>query len=262
MNSENFQIIHRPTADEPFVVAVKPKDIPSAPLKPGDKCALSLIAEIHPEVLSVKGRKEIEGGLVHRIDTGTEGLLLAAADQEFYDRIIELQKQGKFRKNYLAVCCRNQAAPAILEGFPDNDYFAGNDSKSELTVNSRFRPFGPKNAQVRPVNEYSGPSVQQKAGNRLYSTNVTLEKIRGTKEWKASCTITEGYRHQVRCHLAWIGFPIAGDRLYNPYCHDGDVFQFYASGLEFPDPFSDRIHSFSFKPHVFQNAIDEECLEH
>ena len=28
--------------------------------------------------------------------------------------------------------------------------------------------------------------------------------------------IHRGYRHQVRCHLAWVGYPVRGDVLYNP----------------------------------------------
>lgn len=28
------------------------------------------------------------------------------------------------------------------------------------------------------------------------------------------CTITKGFRHQIRAHLAWIGQPIIGDVLY------------------------------------------------
>jgi 23S rRNA-/tRNA-specific pseudouridylate synthase len=28
------------------------------------------------------------------------------------------------------------------------------------------------------------------------------------------CRITEGFRHQVRCHLAWVGLPVVGDETY------------------------------------------------
>lgn len=47
-------------------------------------------------------------------------------------------------------------------------------------------------------------------------------------------TITKGYRHQVRCHLAWCGLPIVADPLYHPLEKTAPQMQFFATGLEFP----------------------------
>ncbi|MBP5283798.1 MAG: hypothetical protein J6Y93_03935, partial [Treponema sp.] len=52
--------------------------------------------------------------------------------------------------------------------------------------------------------------VQKKADSAVYSTNI---QINGNN---ALCTISRGYRHQVRCHLAWCGMPVHGDKIYNP----------------------------------------------
>ena len=66
--------------DENFIVCDKPAGLPSAPLNANDTkaTALSQMIALCPAILSVKGKKEFEYGLVHRIDTATRGLLLAA----------------------------------------------------------------------------------------------------------------------------------------------------------------------------------------
>ena len=43
--------------------------------------------------------------------------------------------------------------------------------------------------------------------------------------------ITNGFRHQVRCHLAWMGLPIIGDSLYNSNT-DGEQLKFTASKID------------------------------
>ena len=52
----------------------------------------------------------------------------------------------------------------------------------------------------------------------------------------AVCRITEGYRHQVRAHLAYSGYPICGDKLYNPNAKPDEKMQFEAFRFEFTDP--------------------------
>ena len=48
------------------------------------------------------------------------------------------------------------------------------------------------------------------------------------------CKISAGYRHQVRCHLAWLGLPVIGDKLYNRNMKKSSL-MFSAVGLEFYD---------------------------
>ena len=60
----------------------------------------------------------------------------------------------------------------------------------------------------------------KKCGNKIYSTDIKIKKN------IAVCRITEGYRHQVRAHLAYSGYPICGDMLYNPNAKPGEKMQF------------------------------------
>lgn len=232
-----IKIIHKPTTSEPFVVFYKPSGLPSAPLFEKDQNnALFKISRIYPEVLKVSGKKEIEHGLIHRIDGVTEGLLLAAVSQEFYDEILIRQKNKEFIKTYLCKCKKNLENAEKLTGFPDFDFYKNDFLKDEFEISSFFRPFGKGRKEVRPVLiNGDKKSAIKKSGNKIYTTKV---KILQNKDdvYDIQCKIYEGYRHQVRCHLAWCGFPILNDRVYNfeqKFLENCEKIQFVANGLEF-----------------------------
>lgn len=287
------KIIHEPSAAEPFIILSKPSGLASAPLKSLDQdSAFSQCARLFPAVKSVCGKKAVEGGLLHRIDTVTSGLLLVAASQEFYDHIIDAQEDGRFVKGYRAECDVNSDNAASLGGFPplgtqaqkaaDSlacDNFSQGQNAADLCgleLSSFFRPFGKGGAQVRPVAPDSSAAALKKIGSKkIYSTKiVSARKLCGADfgledDSRAAlsghskpcvhveCKIVQGFRHQVRAHLAWLGLPIVGDALYNAdfaalrfglaenNCASGAQMRFEAASLEFPDLFSDKILRFS-----------------
>ena len=208
-----IKILHKHTESEPFLVLYKPAGLPSAPLKEGDESALTQAIALFPELKEVKGKKEVEYGLLHRIDTATEGILLIASTQTSFDDLSLQQKNGLFEKSYLAEV-----------------EYKGPDVKKSFTIVSKFRPFGEKGAMVKPVFEKGSTADLKKAGTKLYSTKITI------KGRKADCSITEGYRHQVRAHLASAGFPIKGDKLYNPQYKEGQKLCFKAYRIKFTNP--------------------------
>ena len=214
-----IRVIQAPDAEHPFAVVYKPKGLPSAPLKEGEDSALSRVAEIFPQLKSVEGKKKVEYGLLHRIDTATSGLLLVASTQESYGFLSALQKEGKFVKYYRA----------------EVDVPKGKKTEKELTLVSRFRPFGEKGRNVKPVFEDGSAADKKKCGNKVYSTYIKIEGNR------AVCRITEGYRHQVRAHLAFCGFPICGDGLYNENARPGEELKFEAFRIEFVNPATGKL---------------------
>ena len=83
---QTIEIVFEPTKDKPFLVIYKPKGLASAPLSPEDtQNALIQAAAMYPELKNVCGKKPIEYGLLHRLDTATDGLMVIAASQECYD---------------------------------------------------------------------------------------------------------------------------------------------------------------------------------
>jgi 23S rRNA pseudouridine1911/1915/1917 synthase len=244
-----IKVIHEPSAAEPFVVLSKPAGLASAPLKSLDEdSAFSQCARLFPAAKSVCGKKAVEGGLLHRIDTATSGLLLVASIQEFYDHIIAAQDAGRFVKGYRAECDVNANNAQALGGFPPLGMQAQKAAVlCGLEISSYFRPFGKGGKEVRPVLQDSNVAALKKIGSKkIYSTKIVAADFLGEGAAKLECKIAQGYRHQVRCHLAWLGFPVRGDALYNAVGGpSGGPMRFEAVSLEFPDLFSEKIFRFT-----------------
>ena len=213
---DRIKIIFEPDKTKPFLVIYKPKNLPSAPLTEDDKNnALSQAIQMFPEILNVAGKKQIEYGLLHRLDTATDGLLLICTTQECYDFLCEQQKLGKFIKYYSAKCDILMENAKMLGGFPKNQISTDIDIHKIYKIESFFRSYSKGNKEVRPVTSKSPLSVQKKVGaKKNYITNVTILKINENSCF-VECKISQGFRHQVRCHLSWIGLPIQNDKIYN-----------------------------------------------
>lgn len=223
-----IKVLKVPDKIKPYAIIDKPAGLPSAPLSADDKNnALIQTAELFPEILNVNGKKEIEHGLLHRLDTATSGLIIIAASQECYDYLQKEQEEEKIYKYYRAQC-------NVINHLPE---------KKEFEIKSYFRPFGPGRKEVRPVTEESGKAALQKLGKKvLYTTCVKILSIdKDKKTAEVECRITKGYRHQVRCHLAWIGLPVVNDKIYNPLVkkENAEPMRFCASKLEFEYPRGD-----------------------
>lgn len=211
-----IKIIAAPSETQQYVIIYKPRGLPSAPLKNEDtNNAFYQAAQQFPELLNVKGRKDIEHGLIHRLDTVTDGLIIIAATQESYDELLAMQSSDKIIKYYTAECEFNLNNHKMLGGFPEFELNYNYEAGNELKLVSYFRGYGEGNKTVRPVTKNSGKAALNKVGKlKEYFTDVKLLEKKGNI-LKVQCRITNGYRHQVRCHLAWAGLPIIGDSLYN-----------------------------------------------
>lgn len=242
---QEIRIIHEPTKEKPFLIIDKPRGLPSAPLHDGDSDnALCRAAALFPEIRLVRGKKPVELGLIHRLDTATSGLMIIAATQECYDFLLAEQKAGKIIKTYRAVCDVVSDNADVLGGFPpldlqDNPLFS--DDSHALTLRSFFRHYGEGRKEVRPVTKNSGKSAMSKLGKqKIYTTEIRLENP-GEGGVIAVCRISEGFRHQVRCHLAWAGFPVRGDLIYNSRAgkKNAENMMFSATKISFEYPGGD-----------------------
>ncbi len=208
---------------EDYLVFYKPSGIPTVPLKNQDADTLTLlgvVASAYPEVLEVTGRNPWEGSAIHRLDTPTSGLVLFARNQKSYDYLQNLQINDLFIKYYRVNTVQKDCN---LEGFPKYP-FENPSVASCLVISSEFRPYGKKGASVRPVTD----SSKYHHTGRIYSTYVENES-----ENVFICSLKRGFRHQIRCHMAWSGHAIVGDVLYG--ADRSDVFGLEAIGLSFPE---------------------------
>lgn len=252
---KKIKVLSAPSENQPFAVIYKPSGLPSAPLKPYENSASVQCEELFPEIKNVCGKKEIEHGLLHRIDTDTQGILLLASTQKAYDFLCREQSEMNFIKTYKAKCVYCEDKSFLKEeGFPPltlseklkiESFVSEPESKTlSLTLNSFFRPFGIKNKAVRPVTDESSAAALKKSGKIIYTTEILLTKGEKNSHFTAECRIAKGYRHQVRCHLSWAGFPIKGDSLYN-FTDNEEEFYFVASGIKFRNPADGKWIEFS-----------------
>ncbi len=180
--------------EDPFFVAVeKPAGIPSHPLRPGEKgtAANGLVAR-YPEMEGI-GFSWREPGLLHRLDRETSGILLAARRPSAFEKLRGQFQQGRVKKVYLAV----------VLGSPEAD-------GGVISL-----PLGARGRRSSRVNVLS-PEDEPRPGLRWSSPAETryrvLRRYRGYALVRLS--MTGGVRHQLRAHMASLGHPIAGDRIY------------------------------------------------
>jgi 23S rRNA pseudouridine1911/1915/1917 synthase len=170
-----------------LVVVSKPAGMPSAPLSPGEGGTLvnALIAR-YPEMCAL-GWSQREPGLVHRLDTHTSGLLLAARTPEAFQLLVAALRAGRLEKRYAAV------VPS--QGLAD-----------EGTIDAALHPDPSRSGRVSAKSDAEGYRREARTSFRV------LE--RGPRWALVEAHASRAFRHQVRVHLASIGHPICGDALY------------------------------------------------
>jgi len=233
--------------DDSCVVMYKPSGIPSAPAVPvpegisagiGTDCGVTLVdyyLSVCPEGRMIHGYRSCDYGLMHRLDTDTSGLLLFARNQKAFDFFSCEQKNLRILKEYQA-CCTDSTSVLLL---PPLEH-----KKLPYSIESQFRPFGLGRKAVRPVL----PGQRKwKDGAPVYKTDVLSISSVDSEDprlldggtYNVRCRLRRGFRHQVRCHLAFSGLPIYSDALYNPEGKQKDyALQLLACALEFRDPVS------------------------
>lgn len=134
-----------------------------------------------PQVADVGGVDR--AGIVHRLDKDTSGVLLVAKDPETYAALQRQFKHRQVRKTYLALVeGRIYPKEGIVEAPVGRDQRA----RKRMAVTRTGRP---------AVTQYRAVE---------YFRDHTLLQVRPHT----------GRTHQVRVHLAWLGYPIVGDRVY------------------------------------------------
>jgi 23S rRNA pseudouridine1911/1915/1917 synthase len=239
--------------EEGYIVAWKPAGLHSAPLKKGGGSSLlDYCTANYPEVGAVRGKQPWEGGLLHRLDRETQGLVLIARSQEAFDTLAAQQKAGVFVKDYEAICvpaaCKAPGFPPIPEDLVD----ALINNKPFL-IKSGFRAWGPGRKQVRPIPVKDNEALTGAARAKIYQTELLetmlVDESGGTPARYFRLRLSRGFRHQIRCHLAWLGWPILNDPLYGGMSEEGGTMELLAQALRFNDPLNGEPREYRL-PHI------------
>ncbi len=182
--------------DSELLILNKRSGVPSAPHSP-DETGTAVEAALHlcPSLIGV-GEKNLEPGLVHRLDTGTSGVLVFAKTQAEFQRLKQIWKDRRVEKIYRAMTMRDSPLPSLPAQI---DYPLAHDAKSKkkmiALLNPKWRHYRgkPIPALTRILNGFKLGSSE------LFDLTVQIET---------------GVMHQIRCHLDAWGAPIWGDPIY------------------------------------------------
>jgi len=174
-------IVHE---DDDLVVLDKPGGVPSHALDPRQPgSAAGFVLGRWPETAEVG--EALAPGLVHRLDTGTSGLLVVARTADMYARLREAFRARAVAKRYLALVAGRP--PASLE------------MRTPLAHDSRDRR---RMRAARP-------------DDRSWPAETQLETLATAGDAAlVALTMRTGVTHQLRVHCALAGFPVVGDALY------------------------------------------------
>ena len=228
-------------AEKDYLIVYKPPRMHSAPQPRSAEtdtlfgwCAMEF-----PEVAALPGRRAGEGGLLHRLDYETQGLLLVARTQAGMESLLEQQRKGAMLKEYSALTASGAAlveGPRQMPGFPAEKPGI-REPLPGLRIQSAFRPYGPGRKAVRPAI----------AGEQYLTEVLEAHSFAGGLA-ALRLRIFRGFRHQIRCHLAWLHMPILNDSLYGGAPFGSGLLGLRACSLLFADPASGVERVFSIPP--------------
>lgn len=161
--------------------------------------------------------------LVHRLDRDTSGALIVSKEPAFNSALQHFFNSGRVKKRYRAWC---------VGAFPwerhtlRTGHSRGNNGLWTLYPEAMIgEPFGPKQRIVREAR----------------TTFTLLHRYETASQVLAE--LHTGRTHQIRLHLAHLGYPILGDTRYDGPNQLGDLLLphhlLHAAELQFPNPRTD-----------------------
>lgn len=187
---ENPKILWR---TDSFLAIWKPHKMHSDQGASVERSLHSWVFGQHSEQQYVSAYHSGDLGLLYRLDYETAGVILYGCNDAVIMAYKEAQMQGSLVKHYIAV---TDQEPLF--------------SKNK-TLTSYFRSFGPKGREVRAV--FDPDTTHKQITKDSYTTRlISTEYQQGL--YYNHLTISRGFRHQIRVHLASLGAPIVGDPLY------------------------------------------------
>jgi 23S rRNA pseudouridine1911/1915/1917 synthase len=167
--------------DDELLVVNKAAGLVCHPTKDGERS--SLIGRVRLYLGHAEGR------LVNRLDRETSGLVVIAKNASVARALGALFERGHVEKTYVAIV-HGHVGPDTLR----IEASLGKDETSEVVIKDGVLPDGaPAETRIRVLRRFA-------RGDAEYSLVEVVPRT--------------GRKHQIRIHLAHVGHPIVGDKLY------------------------------------------------
>ncbi len=173
--------------DDDIWVVDKPAGLPGHPLRLLESETVTHWAFARSPELAKEFKLAQPTLTPHRLDTGTSGVLIVARSADAYRAWRYRFESGTVRKSYLAWCW----------GAPSSNAWSCAD----------------------PIGKAKGKASKWSVGGvdpRPALSRIRVVEQRGER-FLAEVHCETGVTHQVRVHLAHSGFPLVGDRAYDPH---------------------------------------------
>ncbi len=170
---------------------------------------------------------EVRPGIVHRIDKDTSGLMVVAKNNKAHEILADMLSRHEVKRDYIA----------LLKGEFMHD---------TATINA---PIGRDKLDRKKM------CVTDVNSKEAITHLKVLERFKGYTLVKLS--LETGRTHQIRVHMAYIGFPIYNDPVYTKDACD-DFGQFlHSASLNFKQPITGEELNFECSlPDKFKNFVD------
>ena len=228
--ARNLTIIYQ---DKDLIVVNKPALVPTHPLSPFETGTLAnALVSCFPELVGV-GPKSLEAGLIHRLDTGTSGILVAGRNLVAWSQLKQDLARRLWNKKYLAL------VPGIIE-------------PKVVTLPLAHHPTDRR--RMLALKDRKDPHR-----GRIFPAET---RFRVLKRFRGFCLLEAdlitGVTHQIRVHLAEAGHPVVGDFLYGK--ERPPVFDLAPGRLFLHAAAVELIHPVTREKLLFQSGLPEDLL--
>lgn len=215
--------------DKDIIVVNKPKGMVVHPANgnPDGTLVNAILAMCKDSLSGIGG--EIRPGIVHRLDKDTSGLLIIAKNDEAHVKMSKQIQDRLVTKKYIA----------LIRGVVKDD---------EATIDM---PIARSKVDRKKM-------AVDKDGKQAVTHFKVIKRYRGYTLLEIK--IDTGRTHQIRVHMAKIGYPVVGDMVYsngkNEFGVEGQML--HAKSLEFSHPITGKkMHLEAPLPEYFTKVLEE-----